>query len=52
VVLRANDGALSYGQAYARQAGRCFRCGETLTTPESIERGLGPKCFKKFVAGE
>lgn len=25
-------------------AGRCGRCGLTLTVPESIERGLGPKC--------
>lgn len=51
-VLRSSDGALSYGLAYARQAGRCFRCGETLTTPASLSRGIGPKCFKKFAAGE
>ena len=25
-------------------AGRCGRCGRELTTPESIERGLGPVC--------
>jgi hypothetical protein len=25
-------------------AGRCGRCGRLLTDPESIERGLGPKC--------
>jgi len=24
--------------------GRCGRCGRKLTVPESIERGLGPKC--------
>jgi hypothetical protein len=24
--------------------GRCGRCGRPLTTPESIERGLGPVC--------
>jgi len=23
---------------------KCGRCGRTLTTPESIERGLGPDC--------
>lgn len=23
---------------------RCARCGRLLTTPESIERGLGPEC--------
>lgn len=26
--------------------GRCGRCGRVLTTPESIERGLGPECAK------
>lgn len=26
--------------------GRCGRCGRILTTPESIERGLGPECAK------
>ena len=26
--------------------GRCGKCGKKLTTPESIERGLGPECAK------
>jgi hypothetical protein len=26
--------------------GKCCRCGRTLTTPESIERGIGPECVK------
>lgn len=26
--------------------GRCCRCGRALTTPESIERGIGPECAK------
>lgn len=26
------------------QAGRCNRCGRLLTDPDSITRGLGPKC--------
>lgn len=26
--------------------GRCGRCGRTLTTPESCERGIGPECWK------
>lgn len=25
-------------------SGKCGRCGKKLTTPESIESGLGPKC--------
>lgn len=28
-------------------SGVCGRCGKSLTTPESIERGLGPECSKK-----
>jgi len=27
-----------------RHAGKCGRCGRVLTTPESIESGLGPTC--------
>lgn len=27
-----------------RHEGRCGRCGRPLTTPESIDRGLGPDC--------
>jgi hypothetical protein len=27
--------------------GQCGRCGRRLTTPESIERGLGPECAGK-----
>ena len=26
--------------------GKCLRCGKRLTTPESIERGIGPECWK------
>lgn len=25
---------------------KCGRCGRTLTTPESIQRGIGPECSK------
>jgi len=28
-------------------SGKCGRCGRKLTTPESINRGLGPECMKK-----
>lgn len=27
--------------------GKCGRCGRKLTTPKSIERGLGPECYKR-----
>jgi hypothetical protein len=26
--------------------GKCCRCGRTLTTPESVEKGIGPECEK------
>lgn len=29
-------------------AGRCGRCGRLLTTPESVERGIGPECQDKM----
>ncbi len=28
--------------------GKCGCCGRTLTTPESIIRGIGPECFKRI----
>lgn len=27
--------------------GKCGRCGRTLTTPDSLNRGLGPECASK-----
>lgn len=35
------------GLAYAEQIGRCYRCGRTLTDPESRERGMGPDCYAR-----
>ena len=31
--------------------GRCGRCARTLTTPESVERGIGPECWEKMHGG-
>jgi hypothetical protein len=31
--------------------GRCSICGRSLTTPESVERGLGPVCYEKMMGG-
>ncbi len=28
--------------------GRCGRCGKPLTTPLSVERGIGPDCWEKM----
>lgn len=32
-------------KAEIEHAGKCCRCGRTLTHPESIRSGLGPECF-------
>jgi hypothetical protein len=34
-------------QAYARESGCCGICGRTLTTPESLEAGIGPVCAER-----
>lgn len=31
-----------------KHAGRCGRCGRLLTTPDSIEIGIGPECRLKI----
>lgn len=35
------------GKAYAMMSGNCYVCGRTLTTPESIEAGIGPICAER-----
>lgn len=30
-------------------AGKCCRCGRTLTTPQSCETGIGPECAKMML---
>jgi len=42
-VLR-NLGSDNLNQATLMHNGLCCKCGRTLTTPESIERGIGPRC--------
>lgn len=32
------------GKVYAMESGNCWVCGRELTTPESIEAGIGPVC--------
>ena len=34
--------------AYGKSHGYCIVCGALLTDPESIERGIGPVCAKRF----
>lgn len=35
-------------QCEMHHEGKCGRCSRTLTTPESIERGIGPECAEKI----
>ena len=40
----------SLKEGYSIQhAGKCCRCGRTLTTPDSIGKGIGPECEKMAV---
>lgn len=41
------DNPLYYGIKFYHE-GRCGCCGRRLTTPESIERGIGPECWHKY----
>ncbi len=47
ILLRSDD-HLQFGEAYALESSRCFRCNHTLTVPVSIYRGLGPECAAKM----
>ena len=43
----AGDHAAYEAHGYkTHHMGRCGRCGHDLTTPQSIERGIGPECWK------
>lgn len=35
-------------QLEVRHEGCCGRCGRELTHPDSIDRGIGPECWKHF----
>ena len=39
------DGTLN-GRVKIYHEGRCCKCGRRLTTPKSVERGIGPECNK------
>jgi len=51
LVSMLNAGRDYSNSAAVDHAGRCARCGRTLTVPESIRTGLGPECAKKIAAG-
>ena len=37
--------------AFRLKASNCLCCGRDLTDPESIKRGIGPVCVKKYGYG-
>ncbi len=39
---------LAAAMKYGKLSGRCCSCGRDLTDPESIERGIGPRCMMRF----
>lgn len=36
------------GRQYAVESGNCYKCGRTLSTPESIAAGIGPICESRL----
>lgn len=42
-----NGDAEQAGKRYAMESGNCYVCNRKLTTPESIEAGIGPTCAGK-----
>lgn len=49
MLLADKEEARKMGLAYARESSNCFVCGRKLTTPESIEAGIGPVCEGRWV---
>jgi hypothetical protein len=39
------------GQAEMKHAGKCGKCGRTLTDEKSVTRGFGPVCWKRVSKG-
>jgi hypothetical protein len=51
-LLLWNADAVHAAQQLGRLTGHCLDCGAALTSRESLERGVGPKCFAKNWAGD
>jgi hypothetical protein len=50
VAAAASDPAAA-AKAYGQRTGNCSICGLELTADESIERFIGPVCFRKYFGG-
>jgi len=48
VLMGAASDPLTAAIRYGKVSGECSCCGRELTDPQSIERGIGPICAKKF----
>lgn len=47
----ANDHSAYEQHGYRmHHSNKCGKCGKTLTTPESVECGIGPECRKSLLA--
>lgn len=47
--LRCVFGSQTLPEGYKiRHEGKCGCCGRKLTVPESLDRGIGPECIKRF----
>jgi hypothetical protein len=46
-ILKVSNKEITPNGYSIQHEGRCCRCGRMLTTPESIEHGIGPECMKK-----
>jgi len=47
--LKTIDRATDIPKGYEiRHEGKCGKCGKRLTTPESLEYGIGPECIKRL----
>jgi hypothetical protein len=46
VLKQLVDDTQAIGQVEIWHAGKCGRCGRTLTVPESIDSGFGPECIQ------
>jgi hypothetical protein len=48
IIMGAASDPLSAAIRYGKVSGSCSCCGKELTVKESIDRGIGPICAKKF----
>lgn len=46
-IKKVAEGAVLPEGYTIQHEGKCCRCGRRLTTPESIEAGIGPECKRK-----